>query len=330
LGCAKAHPDGRLVFQPSDMILRIHSDASYLNRPKSGSTAGGFHYLGTLDPEFINGPVVCHCTRIPVARAAVSEAEHAALFANAQVGCDERVILSCLGHPQPPTPILCDNECAIGLATETVRPKKPKSIDMRFDWLRSRVRQNLFTISWISGDRQLADFFTKALPVHVHVALAPVHCAPPGSTPLSLAPVVPSGSSRSATALSASLTWPFLSDAGATHVLLRRSSFPVFRHLFSPLPDGGSLSVRGSDGGTIAFPGKSDPVDCYACPDEDLAHDLVGASPLLCAGGRAVYTSTDVQFFAANADVPFLTGFKPLSADLWSLDFSAVRSPLEV
>ena len=29
-----------------------------------------------------------------------------------------------------------------------------------------------------------------------------------------------------------------------------------------------------------------------------------------------------------DADVPFLTGFKPLSADLWSLDFSAVRSPI--
>ena len=210
---------------------------------------------------------------------------------------------------------------------------------MRFDWLRCRVRQNLFSISWISGDRQLADFFTKSLPVHVHVALAPVYCTPPGSTPLSLAPVVPSGSSRSATALSASLTWPFLSDTGATHILLRRSSFPVFRHLFSPkslpsivfsLPDGGSLSVRGTDGGTLTFPGKSDPVDCYVCPDEELAHNLVGASPLLRDGGRAVYTSTDVKFFAADADVPFLTGFKPLSADLWSLDFSAVRSPLEV
>jgi hypothetical protein len=96
------------------------------------------------------------------------------------------------------------------------------------------------------------------------------------------------------------------------------------------LPDGGSLSVRGTDGGTLTFPGKSDPVDCYVCPDKELAHNLVGASPLLRAGGRAVYTSTDVKFFAADADVPFLTGFKPLSADLWSLDFSAVRSPLEV
>jgi hypothetical protein len=53
LGCAKLHPNHCLVFKPSDVILRIHSDASYLNRAKSGSTAGGYHYLGTTDPDFL-------------------------------------------------------------------------------------------------------------------------------------------------------------------------------------------------------------------------------------------------------------------------------------
>ena len=115
LGYAKANPANSLVFRPSDMILRIHSDASYLSRPKSGSTAGGFHYLGTSNPAFLNAPIFCHSTRIPVVCAAVCEAEYAALFANAQVAADELVILSNLGYPQSPTPILCDNECAIGL-----------------------------------------------------------------------------------------------------------------------------------------------------------------------------------------------------------------------
>ena len=41
------------------MILRVYSDASYLNRPNSGSTAGGYHYLGTTDSAFHNGPVFC-------------------------------------------------------------------------------------------------------------------------------------------------------------------------------------------------------------------------------------------------------------------------------
>jgi hypothetical protein len=116
LGHAKLHPNHCRVFKPYDMTLRIHSGASYLNRPKCGSTAGGFHYLGTTDPDFFNGPVFCHCTRMPVICQAVSESEHAGVFCNGQVGVDERIILSSLGHPQPTTIICCDNECAIGLA----------------------------------------------------------------------------------------------------------------------------------------------------------------------------------------------------------------------
>ena len=35
------HPDAIISFYKSDMILQIHSDASYLTAPKSRSRAGG-------------------------------------------------------------------------------------------------------------------------------------------------------------------------------------------------------------------------------------------------------------------------------------------------
>jgi len=54
LGYAAKYPTARLDFRPSDMLLRVESDASYLSRPNSGSVAGGFHYLGTSDPDFRN------------------------------------------------------------------------------------------------------------------------------------------------------------------------------------------------------------------------------------------------------------------------------------
>ena len=126
----RAFPDSSIVFHPSDMLLRVHSDASYLNRPHSGSTAGGFHFLGSTDPSFLNGSIFCFSTRIPVVCASVSEAEYGALFGNAQVAADERSILTNLGYPQPPTILLCDNKVAIGLATDTVRPRRSKSIVM--------------------------------------------------------------------------------------------------------------------------------------------------------------------------------------------------------
>jgi hypothetical protein len=72
-----------------------------------------------------------------------------------------------MGHPQPPTPLLCDNEFAIGLGNDTIKQKRSKSIDMRFHWLRDRIRQGQFTLRYLAGKQNLADFFTKKLPVAV-------------------------------------------------------------------------------------------------------------------------------------------------------------------
>jgi hypothetical protein len=64
-------------------------------------------------------------------------------------------------------------EVAIGLANNTVTPKMSKSLDMRFHWLQDRVRQGRFRIVFVPGLQNLADFFTKALPVSRHKSLAP-------------------------------------------------------------------------------------------------------------------------------------------------------------
>ena len=69
--------------------------------------------------------------------------------------------------------IYCDNEVAIGLANRTVCPKMSKSLDMRFHWLRDRIDQGQFRVVFVPGKKNLADFFTKALPVARHKVLAP-------------------------------------------------------------------------------------------------------------------------------------------------------------
>jgi hypothetical protein len=133
--------------------------------------------------DFLNSPILNVCSTIPIVCAAVSEAEYAAVFANCQVAVDERSMLASLGYPQPPTCVLCDNECAIGLALETVRPKKSKSIDLRLDWVRDRVRQGQFLVKFVAGKDNLADFFTKSLPVWLFNQLAPHFAAPPVRAP---------------------------------------------------------------------------------------------------------------------------------------------------
>ncbi len=64
--------------------------------------------------------------------ASVAETEYAAAFGGGQVLVELTLTLTYLGHPQQSPPLLfVNNECAIGLATSSVRPKKSKSIDMR-------------------------------------------------------------------------------------------------------------------------------------------------------------------------------------------------------
>ncbi len=78
-----------------------------------------------------------------------------------------------LATPQQSPPLLfVDNECAIGLATSSVRPKKSKSIDMRLDWIKERA-QNFFRLVFLPGLINPADFFTKILPVYRHIAALP-------------------------------------------------------------------------------------------------------------------------------------------------------------
>jgi hypothetical protein len=109
-------------------------------------------------------PVVCNC---------VAEAEYAGTFASARIATNERQILADMGHPQPPTPIFCDNEVAIGLATDSINLKMSKSIDMRWHWVRDRILQGHFRVVFVPGLRNHADFFTEALPVARHKLLAP-------------------------------------------------------------------------------------------------------------------------------------------------------------
>ena len=78
-----------------------------------------------------------------------------------------------MGYPQPPTTILCDNEFAVGLAQRTLTPKLSKSIDMRFHWLQDRVRQRHFCVQHVPGVLNLADYFTKSLPLYKHTQFAP-------------------------------------------------------------------------------------------------------------------------------------------------------------
>lgn len=176
LNYAATHPDATIRYISSDMILHIHSDASYLSEPQARSRAGGFFFLSentdVTSPDSpvpkLNGPIHILSSILNNVMASATEAEVGALFHNAQDACMLRNTLEFIGHPQPPTPIQTDNSCAEGIINDTVKQKRSKAIDMRFYWLRDRAKQGQFAIHWKKGQDNLADYFTKHHPTSHH------------------------------------------------------------------------------------------------------------------------------------------------------------------
>jgi hypothetical protein len=171
---AATWPDASITYNASNMQLRAFSDASHLSETKSRSRAGGVLYLGSMDPSpadptSLNGSIECISSIIPTVAASATEAEYAALFLVGQTAAGLRSTLADLGYPQCATPIICDNACAVGIANDKVKQKRSKAIDMRFHWIRERVRQGQFTITWQPGMWNLADFFTKIHAVRHHL-----------------------------------------------------------------------------------------------------------------------------------------------------------------
>jgi hypothetical protein len=177
--CA-THPDATVRFIASDMVLHIESDASYLSESKARSRAAGYHFLSAKpkdptkppqpndSPPPANGAINVLCQIMREVLSSAAEAELAACFHNGKEVCPIRITLDELGHPQPPTPIQTDNSTAAGIANDTVKQKRSKAIDMRFYWIRDRVRQNQFHIHWKKGILNRADYFSKHHPASHH------------------------------------------------------------------------------------------------------------------------------------------------------------------
>jgi hypothetical protein len=166
LSYAACHQDLKVVVHASDMILKVVSDGSHLSQEKAGSIAGGYHYLGNKKASHhdINAPILALCSSIPTVCGAASETEYAALYLNAQHAYFERTVLHALGYIQPPTHIYADNMAAVGIANDTVKLRRSKAIDMRYHWIRDRVRQGIFKVFWSQGPGNIADYFTKLQP----------------------------------------------------------------------------------------------------------------------------------------------------------------------
>jgi hypothetical protein len=115
------------------MVLAVHSNASYLSKPKAQSQADGHSFLSsntTVPPN--NGAILNIAHIIKNIMSSTTEAELAGLYIMMCEADYIRIILKELGHVQPPTSLQTDNAMADGVIKGKVQPKQMKAMHMRF------------------------------------------------------------------------------------------------------------------------------------------------------------------------------------------------------
>ena len=135
---AVKHPNATIILKASGMQFKYY--ASYLSEANSRSRAGGILFLG--DAYTTNGAyrAIDYLSCIDnTFVASAAEAECAALFLVGREAICANQTHTDLGFPQQATLIICDNQCAIGIANESVKQKRSKSINMQYYWIRHQV-----------------------------------------------------------------------------------------------------------------------------------------------------------------------------------------------
>ncbi len=154
-----------LSYHASNMVLAVHSNASYLSKPKAPSRAGGHFSLSndtTIPPN--NGAVLNIGHIMKNVMSLAPEVELAGLYIMACKAVYIRIILEELGHKEPPMPIQTDNAMADAVINGKVQPKQTKAMDMRFHWLQDRECQQQFRIYWRPGKMNYANYWAKHHP----------------------------------------------------------------------------------------------------------------------------------------------------------------------
>ena len=95
------------------MNLAVHSDASYLSKPKARNQAGGHFFLSKKEtiPQK-NGAILNIAHIIKHVMTSAEEAELAAIYIMAREAVYIRIVLKEMRHKHPPTQLQTDNAMA--------------------------------------------------------------------------------------------------------------------------------------------------------------------------------------------------------------------------
>jgi hypothetical protein len=96
LNYCNTHPETKIRYHASGMILHIHIDASYLSEKEAKSRSGGFFYMGSstnTDKKLTNEAILIISKVLKHIMSSATEAEIGAVFINAKEGAVLRTTL---------------------------------------------------------------------------------------------------------------------------------------------------------------------------------------------------------------------------------------------
>ncbi len=148
-------------YYASNMIVNIHSDASYLSESKARSRACGLFFMGWKpvdgQPIKLNGAFYTNSVILKFVVASAAEAELGALFHNCQESIVFRQTLADMGHPQQKMLVHCDNAMAVGIGN-TIKRQQLHSMEMLYFWVGDKIAQDIYNLSWYPGQENPANY----------------------------------------------------------------------------------------------------------------------------------------------------------------------------
>nr|GFA09489.1 hypothetical protein [Tanacetum cinerariifolium] len=155
-----------------------HLDADLSGTPvdqtKYQSMVGALMYLTASRPDIVHA--TCYCARYQAkptkkhltadcTSLSSAEAEYVSLSACCAQVQWMRTQLTDYGVHFDKIPMYCDSKAAIAISCNPVQLSRTKHIDVRYHFIKEKVKKGIVELFFVGTEYQLADLFIKALPV---------------------------------------------------------------------------------------------------------------------------------------------------------------------
>ena len=142
----------------NDDVLHGYCDSDWGSNTDERRSTTGYIF-------FLNGNAISwNSKRQKTVAASTAEAEYMSLFEASRELIWLEYLLSDLGETPETKKISCDNQSAIELAKNPVHHQRSKHIDIKYHFIREKVKDEVFELVYHPSQEMIADVLTKSLP----------------------------------------------------------------------------------------------------------------------------------------------------------------------